>query len=188
MAYRAPKRIEESLTSMSDDGKDQSLGRFGPPPGAHAMPSDMVMRVMSQAAKEVMAVQDVTTGDVRQPLRIRGKLTMASDEAFKRLRPQFESVGHTPMLRHEEGLDVIQALPVVFGKERSGPPRLAIIMLISLSFSGAIYGFLSSELDRVENLQRLRVERGIPGQLIPPPTDFDQNPPRLFRLDPDIIA
>lgn len=115
---------------MSDDGKDQGLGRFGRQPGIHTPLPDETIQAMRRAAAEVMAVQDMTLGDARSPLRIRGTLMMASDEAFERLRPQFESVGHTPMLRHEDGMDVIHALPVVFGQERTSPPRLAIIMLI----------------------------------------------------------
>lgn len=43
---------------------------------------------------------------------------------------------------------------------------LLIIMLISVSFSVAMYRILTSELDRVEKLQRFRVERRI---FIPPP-------------------
>ncbi len=82
-----------------------------------------------KAAAEVMAIQDVTFGGGTQPTRIRGTLIVPSEEAFKRLRPQFEAVGHTPHLRHENGADVIRALPVVFGKAKIRS-RVAIILLI----------------------------------------------------------
>lgn len=57
---------------------------------------------------------------------------------------------------------------------------LLIIMLISVFFSVAIYRVLTSELDRVERMQRLRIERNLPERplIIQPP----------FRLDPDLIA
>ncbi|MBN1427726.1 MAG: site-2 protease family protein [Anaerolineae bacterium] len=130
---------------MSDDGRNPGVGRFGTPPGEQVMPSDADVRAMIQASKEVMAVQDVTTGDAQMPLRIRGSLTMASDEAFNRLRPQFEAVGHTPTLRREDGMDIIRALPVVFGKEHAGPPRITIIMLILTIISVFFVGLFHSD-------------------------------------------
>lgn len=66
---------------------------------------------------------------------------------------------------------------------------LLIIMVISVSFSVAIYKELTSELDRVERAQRLRFERGLPEQfqIIPLP-DIGNGLPRFFILDPDIVA
>ena len=56
---------------------------------------------------------------------------------------------------------------------------LLIIMVISLSFSLAIYRVLTAELDRVEQVQRLRIEFRLPeGERI--------IPPRL-SIDPDLI-
>lgn len=49
---------------------------------------------------------------------------------------------------------------------------LLIIMLISLSFSVVIYRMLTSELDRVERMQRLRFGHGVP---------------EIFRLDPQLV-
>lgn len=59
---------------------------------------------------------------------------------------------------------------------------LLIIMLISVSFSVAMYKVLTFELDRVERLQRLRIERRVfePMRITPP-----EQP---FRLDPDLVA
>jgi len=53
---------------------------------------------------------------------------------------------------------------------------LLIIMLISMSFSMVIYRVLTSELDRLERVERIRVERRLPQLLTP--TFFD----------PDILA
>ncbi|MBN1312037.1 MAG: site-2 protease family protein [Anaerolineae bacterium] len=143
---------------MSDDGKGMSLGRFGQQPGDHAMPPDSAVKAMRQAAAEVMDIQDVTMGDARSPLRIRGTLTLPSDEAFARLRPQFEAVGHTPMLRRENGMDVIRALPVVYSKEHTGPPRAAIIMLILTIFSVLYVGIMQSDELFIDPLTVLAVQ------------------------------
>ncbi len=51
---------------------------------------------------------------------------------------------------------------------------LLIIMLISIFFSVVIYKTLTFELDRIEKIQRLRIERVLPQ-------------PRTFFLDPEII-
>lgn len=56
---------------------------------------------------------------------------------------------------------------------------LLIIMLVSVSFSVAIYRGLTFELDRFERVQRLRIEGQFPEG--PPPA------PRQFRLDPDLV-
>ena len=60
-----------------------------------------------------------------------------------------------------------------------------IIMLISLSFSAVVYRLTTLELDRIERVQRLRIERPLPGseRFVSPPNSQDQ---RLF-LDPALI-
>ncbi len=58
---------------------------------------------------------------------------------------------------------------------------LLIIMLISVSFSGAIYRVLSFELDRVQRIQKLRIEHRFPQR---PWTML----PHSTLLDPDVIA
>ena len=60
-------------------------------------------------------------------------------------------------------------------------------MLISISFSVAIYRVLASELNRVERMQRVRIERRLPepGQILPNPEGIT---PRSFFLDPELIA
>lgn len=66
---------------------------------------------------------------------------------------------------------------------------LLIIMLISVSFSVAMYKVLTSELDRIEHLQRLRQERQL--SLLGPdsiPFEFRQRLPRTLMIDPEIIA
>ncbi|MCX6782568.1 MAG: HAMP domain-containing sensor histidine kinase [Candidatus Levybacteria bacterium] len=56
---------------------------------------------------------------------------------------------------------------------------LLIIMLVSVSFSIAMYKVLTSELNRVERVQRLRQEGQLP--------EFRQRFPRIFILDPQLI-
>lgn len=65
---------------------------------------------------------------------------------------------------------------------------LLIIMVISMSFSAFIYKVLTSELDRVQQIQRSRVERGLPERhlIIPVPGESGQRP-GLLLIDTDII-
>lgn len=53
---------------------------------------------------------------------------------------------------------------------------LLIITLVSFSFSMVIYRALSIELNRVERMHKLRIERRLPNE-----------PPRPFLLDPELI-
>lgn len=66
---------------------------------------------------------------------------------------------------------------------------LLIIMFISLSFSLAMYRVLTSELNRVERMHRLRLEYRLPESYrsLPSP-NFDDDFPRPLFLDPDLIA
>lgn len=66
---------------------------------------------------------------------------------------------------------------------------LLIIMFISASFSVAIYKVLASELDRVERIQRLRMERSFSERVrILPLPGTGVEPTRPFFLDPDLVA
>ncbi len=65
---------------------------------------------------------------------------------------------------------------------------LLIIIIISFSFSAVIYGGLCSELDRVERIQRLRIEQQFPGipNII---QQFEEKiEPKTFYLDPALIT
>jgi signal transduction histidine kinase len=65
---------------------------------------------------------------------------------------------------------------------------LLIITLISVSFSFVVYKILTSELDRVERIQRLRMERNSPERfgIVLPPEVRDQIL-QPFQLDLDLI-
>ncbi len=64
---------------------------------------------------------------------------------------------------------------------------LLIIMLVSISFSAAIYRVMSLEFDRVERMQRNRIERRLPGpgQVFP---DQERLNPSSFFLDPELMV
>jgi len=64
---------------------------------------------------------------------------------------------------------------------------LLIIMTISLSFSGVIYRASTLELDRVERMQRQRIERGWPQRFPSIPFNQQDELPGFFRLDPALI-
>lgn len=88
--------------------------RQEPDPGTGVPVSDSAHDAMINAAHEVMTVQDITRGDKANPIRVRGTLTIAAENALRTLRPRFEAVGYTPVLRREDDQDVIRALPTVF--------------------------------------------------------------------------
>ncbi len=64
---------------------------------------------------------------------------------------------------------------------------LAIIMLISISFSVVIYRVLTSEVDRLATIQRTRIERRLrEGGVLPAPT-IQNAPPPFLLSDPDLL-
>jgi membrane-associated protease RseP (regulator of RpoE activity) len=113
---------------------------------------------MRRIAEQVMAIDDVTLGDAANPIRIRGHLTLDSEKAFAQIRPQFEALGHTPLMRREEDQDVLRAMPVVFGKEKSGIPWLAIGLLIATIISVFYIGMGQNDHLFVDPLTALVVQ------------------------------
>jgi Zn-dependent protease len=90
---------------------------------------------LRQAAGQVMSIEDVTLPDRARPLRLRGCLSMPSQEAFAFLRPRFEALGFTPALKREGEQDAVYALPVVYGQGKRRIPWMAILMLLATIFS-----------------------------------------------------
>lgn len=95
------------------------------------------------AAAEVMSIDDVTAGvEPANAVRVRGRLFLPSDEAWRTLANRLHLLGWTPMLRRRtDGPgDELLALPVTF---RAGRPRVAlpaalfIVTVLSCLFAGA---------------------------------------------------
>lgn len=133
---------------MSEKEQDAGTGRYGHwrrdlPPSAP--PQDDVLQALRRAAAQVMEIQDMTIGDRRSPIRLRGRLIVPAERAFEQLRPSFEAVGHTPLLRREEGMDVIRALPTVFEKDPKRQYRLPLLLLLATLVS-VFYVGLQNEL------------------------------------------
>lgn len=64
---------------------------------------------------------------------------------------------------------------------------LLIITLICVSFTAAIYQELTIELNHIENMHRLRIERSLPNRGIPPINLDDDFSNSLF-IDPGLVA
>ena len=129
---------DEALFGTGAETPSEQLGpASSPSPGFQPDPSDALRLAVGQ----VMEIQDVTLGEPRTPLRFRGRLVTSASEAFRTLRPPFERLGYTPQLRREEGLDVVRALPGVFGRAERRTPWLNIILLIATILSVFYVGF-----------------------------------------------
>jgi membrane-associated protease RseP (regulator of RpoE activity) len=100
---------------------------------------------LNDAVREVMSVDDVTTGGEKEgyAVRFRGRLMVASEDAFERLDPLFESQGMTLLLRELDQQEVILGLPGVVQPSESNPwinLGLFLLTLLSMLFAGAQYG------------------------------------------------
>ncbi len=132
--------MSENSSALETTGS-QSI----PPASAFGAPVGDARDGLRRAAAAVMEIQDVTYGAQETPLRIRGRLTVPSEEAFNQLRPQYEAAGFTPQMRREDDLDVIRALPVVYSRLPHHTPWVAIILLIATVVSVFFVG-LQGEL------------------------------------------
>jgi membrane-associated protease RseP (regulator of RpoE activity) len=131
---------------------------------------------LRRAVQEVMDLQDVTLADRQMHLRLRGRLLIPAEQAFYRLRPQFEALGFTPQLKHEDGLDVVWALPVVFRRQGRRVPWINLAALIATVIS-VFYIGVQQEL-YIGILMAISIQitgvvpEGIPADLVPSAAQF----------------
>ncbi len=123
---------------MSDEGFNWGEASTSSTPST--TPLSDAQTAMQRAAAEVMRIEDVTYGERENPIRLRGELLVPAEEAFARLRPRFEAVGHTPMLRHEDHTDEIRALPTVFHKPEPRFPTVVVVLLVLTILSVFLVG------------------------------------------------
>ncbi len=103
---------------------------------------------LRRAVGDVFIVEDTTysigrgrTNRQNQVLRLRGRLTLAAEEAHKIIAPRFEALEHMALLRREDDRDVIYAMP---GVVRATPSKrwvngaLFVVTVISVLFTGAV--------------------------------------------------
>ncbi len=121
------------------------------------------------AIRQVMAVEELTTGDQRLGflLKVRGRLLVDSMEAFDRLDSVFLWEDVTLNLRQEDGLDTILALPGVVHPQPSNHWINAVLFsltVLSVLVAGALYG-LEGPVDPSLRGLLLAVLRNIPNGL-----------------------
>jgi membrane-associated protease RseP (regulator of RpoE activity) len=106
---------------------------------------DRVVDTLTANVRQVMTIEDITSGDERQgfAVRFRGQLLIDSQEVFQRLDPLFHQQGLTLMLREEAGRQQVIGLPGTIQAQASNPwinLILFILTLMSMLFAGAQYG------------------------------------------------
>ena len=110
------------------------------------MPFPDHVPALRQLIAEVMDVESVMLGGEQgQTLRVAGRLRQPAHEAFAHLRPRFEELGHTPLMRRENDQDVIIALHQVFKPEVGSPwPNIILFLLtvVSVLVTGTLYDVL----------------------------------------------
>ena len=105
------------------------------PPKYHAI--DVVPDLRAIVAN-VMDIADVTAGlQDGNTARFRGQLKIDSADAYKQLTDGFQPLEHTPLLREEDGVHVILAMPSLADRQ---PPRLWInAVLFGLTIITTLY-------------------------------------------------
>jgi membrane-associated protease RseP (regulator of RpoE activity) len=163
---------------MADDQHDNGLGHYAQlvQNVPNTPPSESVTDALRRAAEGVMTIQDITYGSARSPLRIRGQLNLPAERAFKQLRPHFESVGYTPLLSREDGLDVIRALPTIFERSAQRPPWVAIFLLVatvlSVFYIGVQRELYVGVVDAIVYRLTGTISAQIPANLLPTAAEF----------------
>lgn len=121
-------------------GKQQMLEL---PPKYHAID---VVPDLRAVVSNVMEIADVTAGlQDGNTARFRGQLKIDSADAYKQLSDGFQPLEHTPLLREEDGMHVILAMPSLADRL---PPRVWInAVLFGLTVITVLYAGAGMEPD-----------------------------------------
>ncbi|MEA3344854.1 MAG: site-2 protease family protein [Chloroflexota bacterium] len=105
---------------------------------------DSISALLRMAVADVLAVHDVTTGyKGSRAIRLRGQLLVEPSEAYECVAPRFKELGHTPLFRRKEGMDVILAVPGSLSSPSSKQRpwvagALFLVTLVSVLLAGAM--------------------------------------------------
>jgi hypothetical protein len=123
-----------------------------------------------RAVRQVMDVDDVTTGTNQQgfAVRFRGRLIEEAETAYSKLEPLFQGESMTLVFRREGEDHLVLAIPGVITPTPSNPVVNAVLFaftLLSVLLAGALYGYQGPvDVGLVELLQRLirELPNGLP--------------------------
>jgi Zn-dependent protease len=97
-----------------------------------------------RAVADIFSVHDVTFGyKGGKTVRLRGQLLVDAHVAYERIKTRFEELGHTPLLRRVNGMDVIFAIPGSLSRSPSKRRAwiagvLFLMTLVSVLHMGAV--------------------------------------------------
>lgn len=99
-----------------------------------------------RAVRQVMHVEDVTTGASQQgfAVRFRGQLFREAEEAYQALEPVFQAEGMTLVFRQEGDVHLVLAVPGVIKPAPSNPVVNVVLFgltLLSVLLAGVLYGY-----------------------------------------------
>jgi len=121
-----------------------------------------VVDQLREALRGLMWVEDVTlqSSGAKPRVRFRGTVAQADQDAlFDEVVRRFEPLGYTPFLTEEDGLQVLQAWPVV-PKGKTGKPWVNALLFLLTVLSVLFIGALREEADLQAN--PLDIWRGWP--------------------------
>ena len=93
------------------------------------------LRRIAGDVMDIVSTNATPTENERFPssVRILGRLTMPAEAAFDHLRPKFEALGHTPMLRQADDMEEIRAIPTVFSnQDRRIQPIIWLLLIATI--------------------------------------------------------
>lgn len=112
-----------------------------------SLPTDLEQNErLLRAVRQVMQIQEVTTGTGQQgfSVRYRGRFMIDSERAYDQLQPIFQQEGMTLVFRAQEDDHLILAVPGLIEASPSNPwvnAALFAFTLLSVLLAGALYGY-----------------------------------------------
>ncbi len=112
-------------------------------PSPTAVPLDTVERIRHKVSP-YFATADTTFDMPRKGhFRLRGRLLVDSEQAFLKFDNIFANDGYTPLLRQENGYDILIGLPARFDETNTGRWQINLVLLLATILSTLFAGALN---------------------------------------------
>lgn len=140
------------------DARDQEIARQGN--GGQASESELdsaVVERLRETLQGLMHIEEITVLDNhRHPLvNFGGRLIDGDEDAvFRTIVERFNRMGYTPLLRREQGMDIVRAVPTV-ADERTGKAWVNAVLFLLTVLSVLLLGALRENAELFEDPAQL---------------------------------
>ncbi len=119
------------------------------------VPEESPGRALQMELWDVFTVQDVVESQQSAAITFVGALQQDADAAFRVLKQRFSRRGYTPMLRRQNGQDIVVAVPGVTRPLASSRPIVHLVLLLATVLTTMAMGAVIAGVNPLRGLREL---------------------------------